>query len=67
MAGPAALASMAANEQGKFWEYHDKLFENQRALMPENLKSYAAELGLDTAKFNSCLDNRGGEWLEQMP
>jgi len=50
---PAAhLASVAAQKQGKFWEYHDKLFENQRALKIDNLKQYAQELGLDMARFD---------------
>lgn len=53
---PAAEAAQCAHDQGKFWEYHDKLFENQRALADENLKQYAADLGLDTEKFNSCYD-----------
>ena len=49
-------AAHCAGEQGKFWEYHDRLFANQEALQPENLKKYAADLSLDTAKFNACLD-----------
>ena len=48
---------MCAHAQGKFWEMHDKIFANQKALMPDNLKQYAADVGLDTAKFNACLDN----------
>jgi protein-disulfide isomerase len=52
----AAQAGNCAREQGKFWEYHDKLFANQSALQPEFLKKYAADAGLDTAKFNQCLD-----------
>jgi protein-disulfide isomerase len=52
----AAQAGNCAREQGKFWEYHDHLFANQQALQPEFLKKYAAEVGLDTAKFNACLD-----------
>ena len=52
----AAQAANCAREQGKFWEYHDKLFANQSALQPEFLKKYAADTGLDTAKFNQCLD-----------
>ncbi|MEK6890626.1 MAG: DsbA family protein [Nanoarchaeota archaeon] len=55
----AAEASVCASNQGKFWEYHDKLFENQQALDIASLKSYASQLGLDTGKFNKCLD--GGE------
>ncbi len=52
----AAQAGNCAREQGKFWEYHDKLFANQSALQPEFLKKYAADAGLDTAKFNQCLE-----------
>jgi protein-disulfide isomerase len=53
----AAQAGNCAREQGKFWEYHDRLFGNQQALQPEFLKKYAAETGLDTTKFNECLDS----------
>ena len=53
----ASEASECAHEQGKFWEYHNMLFENQQSLSVENLKQYAKNLGLDTAKFNSCLDS----------
>lgn len=53
----AAEAAECADEQGKFWEYHDILFANQNALDTESLKKYAAELKLDSQKFNSCLDS----------
>jgi protein-disulfide isomerase len=53
----AAQAGNCAREQGKFWEYHDKLFGNQQALQPANLKQYAADVGLDAMKFNQCLDS----------
>ena len=53
----AAEASMAANEQGKFWEYHDKLFANQQALDRPSLEKYAQELGLNMAKFKAALDS----------
>jgi protein-disulfide isomerase len=56
-AKPAAMASMAANEQGKFWEYHDKLFANQQALERANLEQYAQELGLDMGKFKAAMDS----------
>jgi protein-disulfide isomerase len=52
----AAEASMAAQEQGKFWEYHDKLFQNQKALTRPDLERYAQELGLNLAKFKDALD-----------
>ena len=54
-ARPAALASICAGQQGKFWEYHDKLFDNQKALATENYPKWAKELGLDEGKFTSCL------------
>lgn len=53
----ASEAAECANDQGKFWEYHDVLFANQQALSISNLKQYAADLSLDTAEFNSCLDS----------
>ena len=54
-ARPAAEAANCASAQGKFWEYHAKLFANQSALSDEKLKEYAKDLGLDTAKFEQCL------------
>lgn len=54
----AAEASMAAMAQGKFWEYHDLLFENQRALQRADLERYAEQLGLNMEEFRSALDNR---------
>ena len=48
---------MAANEQGKFWEYHDKLFANQQALDRSSLERYAQEVGLDVGKFRAALDS----------
>jgi protein-disulfide isomerase len=57
----AAEASECAAQQGKFWEMHDMLFDrgsgDGTGLDATSLKSYAAELKLDTAKFNKCLDN----------
>jgi len=53
----AAEAGECANEQGAFWQFHDIMFQNQSALTVDNLKSYAARLNLDTAKFNECLDS----------
>ncbi|HMC93221.1 MAG TPA: thioredoxin domain-containing protein, partial [Polyangia bacterium] len=55
-AEPAAEAAMAAGEQGKFWEMHDKLFENNTALDRANLEKYAQDLGLNMAKFKADLD-----------
>jgi len=49
-------ASECAGEQGKFWEMHDKLFENQSSLSVDNYKKWAGELGLNATTFNDCLD-----------
>lgn len=56
----AAEASECANDQDKFWEYHDLLFEsqngeNQGAFSDENLTKFAKQLNLDTDKFTQCL------------
>lgn len=51
-AEPAARAAMAAHQQGKFWEYHDLLFEKKKFEDPD-LEGYATELGLDMAKFKA--------------
>lgn len=50
-AAPAAEASWAAHQQGKFWEYHDKLFENQDQLGEALYQKIAQDLGLDMKKF----------------
>jgi protein-disulfide isomerase len=53
----AAEAAQCAFDQGKFWQYHNLLYQRAPALSVNDLKSYAAELGLDTAHFNQCLDS----------
>jgi protein-disulfide isomerase len=55
---PAAQAAEAAREQGKFWEMHDKLFQNQQALSPELYGRLAKELGLDAARFDAALKSQ---------
>lgn len=65
----SANAARCAGEQGKFWEYHDYLYNNQRgenqsAFSKDNLKSFAAALGLDKEKFNSCSDS--DRYLEEI-
>ena len=52
---PAAVASMAANEQGKFWEFADLLFENQGALSSADLEVYAQQVGLDMEKYKAAV------------
>lgn len=63
----AAEASRCANDQGKFWQYHDLLFnrqngENQGAFSKDNLKKFASELGLNRTDFDTCLD--GGKYTQ---
>lgn len=53
----AAEAAECADDQDKFWEYHDKLFENQGTLDVPSLKQYAIDLGLDGSTFDDCLDS----------
>lgn len=59
----AAIATECANEQGKFWQYHDYLFthqdgENEGAFSNVHLKEFAEKLGLDSGKFDQCLDDK---------
>jgi protein-disulfide isomerase len=56
-AKPASKAALAAGEQGKFWEMHDVLFANQRKLKAADLEKYAAQIGLDVAKFKADMKN----------
>lgn len=65
----AAEASECANEQGRFWDYYDKLFteqdgENVGVFNKPNLQRFAAELDLDAARFNECL--AGGKYAESV-
>ncbi len=56
----AAQAALAASIQGKFWEMHDLMFENNKALGREDLEKYAARIGLDMDRFRKDLDE--GTW-----
>ena len=53
----ASQAALAAGAEGKFWQFHDKLFENQKALGRDDLEKYAGEIGLDMDKFKKALDD----------
>ena len=61
----AAEAANCAAEQGRFWEYADRLYANQGgrnggSYSKENLKRYGSEVGLDSGSFNACVD--GGRY-----
>ena len=57
-ARPAAEAAECASEQDKFWPYHDRLFANSGRLADSDLKEAAAQVGLDSGRFNNCFDSR---------
>ena len=56
MAAKAAQAAMCAKEQDKFWELHDRMYAHQDALKVDDLKTAAAELGMNKNRFAKCLD-----------
>jgi protein-disulfide isomerase len=57
LARKAAEAAHCAGEQGKYWEMHDLLFQNQRALAPLQLAEHARTVGVDGAQFEECLSS----------
>jgi protein-disulfide isomerase len=52
-AWPAAIAALAANKQGKFWELHDQLYKNYNRLSDQKISEIAQQVGLDMEKFNN--------------
>ena len=62
----ASRASHCANEQGKFWEYRELLYQNQDKLLPEPLAGYAQDIGLQVDDFDQCFtSNRYREDIER--
>ena len=60
-ATPAAEAALCAHAQSRFWDYHDKIFENQRSLSDSSLRQFAVDLGLNSTeldKWTKCYDSR---------
>ena len=61
----AHLAAACAEEQGRFWEYRNELFQDQRALKRNDLLGYAEKLGLNRSSFEQCLDQETYLWKIQ--
>lgn len=61
-ARPAAIAAIAAQEQGRFWEYHDVLFENIQKLGTADWDGFAKEAGLDVARFKKDVEEKKAEF-----
>lgn len=60
----ASLAALCAHNEGKYWEMHDIIFDNQQDLSVSTLKSFAVEIGLNATDFDSCLDSKKYEpWV----
>ena len=59
----AAIATVAAMEQGKFWEMHDIVFENQTALEDADIRRYAQKIGLNMAEFDASYKAKKGQAL----
>jgi len=55
----AAMAALAADGQGKFWAFHDRLFENYKQLNDQKIKEIARDLGLDMEKFEKQMKDPG--------
>ena len=54
----AARASLAAHQQGKFWELHDLMMDNQSTLSPDNITAYAQMIGLNMDRFNADINDK---------
>lgn len=59
LACEAAFAAECAGQQGKFWPYHDLLFDHQKTLSPERFREIAREIGLDLSSFERCMQDPG--------
>ena len=62
-AQPAAEAAVCAGNQDKFWDYHDVLFDNSRALSDEDLERYAADMDLEMEVFKRCVSERESQQM----
>jgi protein-disulfide isomerase len=55
----AAMAALAADGQGKFWQFHDRLFKNYKQLSDQKIKDIARDLGFDIEKFEKQMKDPG--------
>jgi protein-disulfide isomerase len=65
-ARPAALWSLAAQSQGRFWEMHDVLIQNQPTLDPSKAEDLAKQAGLDLKRFKADLEKNGGDYAKRV-
>ena len=64
-AEPASIGSVCADRQGKFWKYHDLVFENQQNLSDDDLKKYASKAGVNMKKYEECIKDPAVKELVQ--
>ncbi len=63
---PTAMASECAREQGKFWEMHDQIFQNQQMIQDPDLERYAKQIGVDVNRWKKCYaDNKHKARIEE--
>ncbi len=67
-ARPTAIGSMAAQDAGCFWQFHDKAFDasNQRTLSASNIEQYAKDAGCEMTKFNAALEQNKAKYEQRI-
>ena len=61
---PAGKASLAAGEQGKYWEMAEMILQNSRGLTPEKFEGFAKEIGLKVKQFKKDLEEKDAEYTK---
>jgi len=62
----AAKAALCALDQDKFWQFHDRLFLDQKNFTKDDLLNYAGQVGLDMAKFTPCFNSKIiNSWVDE--
>jgi protein-disulfide isomerase len=62
---PAAKAALCAADSGRFWEMHERLFEEGARLLPKDLRDYAVGVGVSRSVFEECMDRIGSTRIDQ--